>query len=114
MTQGIVTPLTQAFAEGKLTREEMKPLMQRFDGPALRRLGLWVLLLAGTTTLITLAWNSWLIWPAMLLQGIVLVHHFSLQHECVHYTVFRTRKLNDIVGADMRTDYPAAAPLLSV
>ena len=34
----------------------------------------------------------------MLLQGIVLVHHFSLQHECVHYTVFRTRWLNDLVG----------------
>ena len=51
-----------------------------------------------TTTLITLAWDSWLIWPAMFLQGIVLVHHFSLHHECVHYTVFRTRRLNDVVG----------------
>ena len=34
----------------------------------------------------------------MFVHGVVLVHHFSLQHECVHYTVFRTRKLNDIVG----------------
>ncbi|WP_171173309.1 fatty acid desaturase family protein [Ruegeria sp. HKCCD8929] len=98
MTDAIVTPLTQALAEGKLSREELKTFMQRSDGPALRKLVLWVLVLAATTTLITLAWESWLIWPAMFLQGAVLVHHFSLQHECVHYTVFRTRKLNDIVG----------------
>lgn len=98
MSQGIVTPQTQALAEGQLTRDELKSLMQRSDGPALWHLALWVLMLAGTTTLITLAWNSWLIWPAMFLQGIVLVHHFSLQHECVHYTVFRTRELNNIIG----------------
>ena len=98
MTNAIVTPLTQALAEGKLTREELKSFMQRSDAPALRKLVVWVLVLCMTTTLITLAWDSWLIWPAMFVQGIVLVHHFSLQHECVHYTVFRTRKLNDIVG----------------
>lgn len=98
MTDAITTPLTQALAEGKLSREELKTFMQHSDGPALRKLVLWVLVLAATTTLITLAWDSWLIWPAMFLQGIVLVHHFLLQHECVHYTVFRTRRLNDVVG----------------
>ena len=98
MTQGIVTPLTQALAEGKLSREELKSYMQRSDGPAFRRLVLWVLVLVTTTSLINFSWNSWLIWPAMFLQGIVLVHHFSLQHECVHYTVFRTRRYNDLAG----------------
>ncbi|MYA88032.1 MAG: fatty acid desaturase [Boseongicola sp. SB0662_bin_57] len=98
MANPIVTPLTQALAEGKLSRAELKQFMRRSDGPALRRLVLWVGLLAVTTTLIALAWNSWLIWPAMLLQGTVLVHHFALQHECVHYTAFRTRWVNDLVG----------------
>ncbi|NPD17872.1 fatty acid desaturase family protein [Alterinioella nitratireducens] len=98
MTNAIVTPLTQALAEGKLTRAELKELMQRSNGPGLVHLALWLLLLATTTTLVVLAWNSWLIWPAMFVQGVVLVHHFSLQHECVHYTVFRTRWLNDLVG----------------
>ena len=74
MTDAITTPLTQALAEGKLSREELKTFMQHSDGPALRKLVLWVLVLAATTTLITLAWDSWLIWPAMFLQGIVLVH----------------------------------------
>ena len=34
----------------------------------------------------------------MFIQGVILVHHFSLQHECVHYTVFKTRWLNNLVG----------------
>ncbi len=98
MTSPIVTPLTQALAEGKLSREELKQFMRRSDGPALRRLVLWVGLLAATAASTALAWNSWLIWPAMLLHGTVLAHHFALQHECVHYTAFRTRWVNDLVG----------------
>ena len=34
----------------------------------------------------------------MLLHGVTLVHHFSLQHECTHYTVFKTRRWNEWVG----------------
>jgi len=98
MPKAITTPLTQALAEGKLSREDLKSLMQRSNSKSLLRLALWLLMLATTSTLITLAWDSWLIWPAMFVQGIILVHFFSLQHECVHYTVFRTRRLNDIVG----------------
>ena len=49
--------------------------------------------------LVWLALDSpWLL-PAMFVHGVVLVHHFSLQHECTHYTAFRTRRLNDVVGA---------------
>ncbi len=98
MTNAILTPLTQALAEGKLSRGDLRSLMQRSNRPALLRLLVWVGLLALTSTLITFSFNSLWIWPAMFVQGIVLVHHFSLQHECVHYSVFRTRWLNDLVG----------------
>jgi len=98
MAKAIVTPLTQALEEGKITRDELKSLLKRSNWPAFHRLVIWIAVLTGTTYLVSLAWNSWLIWPAMFLHGIVLVHHFSLQHECVHYTVFRTRWLNDVVG----------------
>ncbi len=98
MAKAIVTPLTQVLEEGKLSREDLKALMQRSNGPAFRRLVLWIAVLVLTSTLITLTWDSWLVWPAMFLHGIVVVHHFSLQHECVHYTVFRTRWINDVVG----------------
>ncbi len=98
MAQAIVTPLTQVLEEGRLTRDELRALMQRSNGPAFRRLALWIVVLILTSTLITLAWDTWLVWPAMFMHGIVVVHHFSLQHECVHYTVFRTRWINDLVG----------------
>jgi len=98
MADAITTPLTQALAENKITRAELRALMQRSNGPAFVHLALWALVLAVTGAMIWLAYDSWLIWPAMFVHGIVLVHHFSLQHECVHYTVFRTRWLNDLAG----------------
>lgn len=98
MPAPITTPLSQALAENRISRAELRDLMQRRNGPALWHLAGWVCVLAVTGGLIWAAWDSWLIWPAMFLHGIVLVHHFSLQHECVHYTVFRTRWLNDLAG----------------
>lgn len=98
MTRTVVTPLTQALEEGKLTRSDLRELMTRRNGPALLRLVVWVALLFVTGGLIWVSLGTWLLLPAMFIHGIVLVHHFSLQHECVHYTVFRTRWLNDLVG----------------
>jgi fatty acid desaturase len=98
MTTEVRTPITQAMQEGALTRRELKALMVRSDKPALLRVSGFVAMLAVTSTLIYLAKGSWLIWPAMFLQGVVIVHLFALQHECVHYTAFKTRKLNDVFG----------------
>ncbi len=94
----VLTPITQALEDGALTRRELKALMARSDRPALMRLLAWVMTLGVTGGLVWLAQDSWLIWLAMLLHGVVLVHHFSLQHECCHYTAFRTRWLNDVIG----------------
>ncbi|WP_299871898.1 fatty acid desaturase family protein [uncultured Sulfitobacter sp.] len=98
MSAPVLTPITQALADGTLTRVELKTLMQRSNGPAFRHLALWIVVLACTGSLIFLAYDSWLIWPAMFLHGVVMVHHFSLQHECCHYTVFKTRWINDVIG----------------
>ena len=82
------TPITQALADGLLSRRELKNLMKRSNGPALQRLVIWLIVLCATGSLIWLSMGTlWMI-PAMFLHGIVLVHHFSLQHECCHYTVF--------------------------
>lgn len=96
--QQVLTPISQALADGVLTRRELKALMQRSNRPALLRLVLWVMVLACTGTGIYLTMGTYWVIPAMFVHGVVLVHHFSLQHECCHYTVFRTRPLNDIVG----------------
>jgi len=98
MSIEIQTPVTQAMREGAITRRELKALMSRSDKPALVRLVVWFLLIALTGSLISLSMGSGWVIAAMFIHGIVLVHHFSLQHECCHYTAFKTRWLNDVVG----------------
>jgi len=98
MTYEVRTPITQAMSEGAITRKELKELMKRSDRPAFIRLLIWIMLLSITSYLIFLSYETWYLFPAMFVHGIVLVHHFSLQHECCHYTAFKTRKLNDIFG----------------
>ena len=98
MPKTVITPVTQALSEGLLTREQLRELMQRSDAPALKRLALWVFLLVISSVLIAVFYDHILLWPAMFMQGVLLVHLFALQHECVHYTMFRTRYLNDWVG----------------
>jgi fatty acid desaturase len=98
MTYEVRTPITQAMSEGAITRKELKELMKRSDKPAFIRLLIWIMLLSITSYLIFLSYETWYLFPAMFVHGIVLVHHFSLQHECCHYTAFKTRKLNDIFG----------------
>ncbi|KMK66837.1 fatty acid desaturase family protein [Puniceibacterium sp. IMCC21224] len=98
MSSDVRTPITQAMNDGALTRRELKALMIRSDRPALTRVAGFVLLLVIASLLIWFAQGHWWIMPAMFLQGIVIVHLFALQHECVHYTAFKTRKLNDVFG----------------
>ena len=93
------TPITQALEDGLLTRRELKAFMRRSNRPALIRLAGWIVLLCVTGSLIWLSAGTWWMIPAMFLHGVVLVHHFSLQHECCHFTVFRTRWMNDVAGA---------------
>lgn len=93
------TPITQALEEGVLTRRELKTLMRRSNMPAFLRLAVWIPLFLGTGLLVWLSMGTLWMVPAMFVHGVVLVHHFALQHECCHYTVFRTRWLNDVVGS---------------
>ncbi len=79
-------------------REDMKSLMARNN-----RAGLWQL--AGHVAALlalgaVVAWtdDSWLQWPAMFVLGIAITHLFAPQHECAHYSAFRTRGLNEAVA----------------
>jgi len=91
----VVTPLSQAMSDdAPVSRRELKHLMKRSNRPGLIHLGGWFVLLACTGSLIALASDTvWLLLPAMFLHGIVMVHHFALQHECSHFTAFRSRWL---------------------
>ena len=98
MSSEVLTPITQALNDGVISRTELKQLMHRSNGPAFMYLAAWIATLAVTGYLIYASMETLWVWPAMFLHGVVLVHHFSLQHECCHYTVFKTRWLNDVVG----------------
>ncbi|WP_238321736.1 fatty acid desaturase family protein [Halocynthiibacter namhaensis] len=82
-----------------MTRDELKSFMRRSNIPAFKRLAIWVIVLLLTSSAVYFSLGTAWVFPAMFVHGVVLVHHFSLQHECVHYTVFRTRWLNDLFGS---------------
>ena len=98
LAQPVLTPITQALEEGALSRRELKDLMRRSNVPGLVHFVVFVCVLGTTGALINLAMGSVWVVPAMFVHGVVLVHHFALQHECVHYTAFRTRWLNEVFG----------------
>jgi fatty acid desaturase len=79
-------------------RQQLKALMQRRDGPALRDTAIWLALLAGSGAAGALAWGSWWAVPAFLVYGVLYGSSGdSRWHECGHGTAFRTRRLNDAV-----------------
>jgi fatty acid desaturase len=90
-----------ASAEWYLTdvdRKEMKALMKRSDGPALRDTAIWLGLLGLS------AWGgiyfcgSWAAVPFFLVYGVLYGSACdSRWHECGHGTAFKTRWMNDFV-----------------
>ncbi len=98
MSDEVLTPISQAMKEGVLTRSELRELMQRNNTDGLVHLFFFLLALGVSGVLVWLAMGTWWVVPAMFLHGFLVVHHFSLQHECCHYTPFRTRWINEVVG----------------
>ena len=72
----------------------MPGFVERRDGPGL------AFAAAHAALLVTTGWVLWralgTAWavPATVLHGVVIVHLFAPFHESVHYTAFRTRRLN--------------------
>lgn len=81
-----------------LPAETLKALYRRSDAAGLLRLAIHVALLVGGGWLIHLAWGTWWLAPAWLLQGILVMALFAPMHESVHYTAFRSRQLNDLAA----------------
>jgi fatty acid desaturase len=81
-----------------IPRAEMKALMQRSDGPALRDTLLWILLLAASGVIAYESWGTWWAVPAFAIYGILFAScGDSRQHECFHGTAFRTQWLNTVI-----------------
>lgn len=54
--------------------------------------------IAANSLLMTWTWGSWWCVPFFLFQGLLLNFVYAPQHECSHYTAFRTRWLNVGIG----------------
>ena len=79
----------------QVDRKDIKRLIARRDGPALRYFGLWAVLMVGSGAIAFVAWPSpWCI-PAFLLYGVLYSVSDHHSHELSHGTVFRTRWLNE-------------------
>jgi len=83
----------------RLDKQTLAPLLQRSDRSGLLHFGLHLGLFAATGAAVWFArpvW--WLLLPALVLHGLVLVAFFAPAHETIHRTAFRSRWLNTAVA----------------
>jgi len=86
------------FRRDLLAPGQLKALSRRSDARGLLQLGSHVAALAATGTGLALTWGGWWAVPLFVAHGILLNYTYAAQHECSHWTAFRTRWLNDAVG----------------
>ena len=96
---GVETGLSAAeWYHTEVPRREMKALMQRRDGPAIRDTAIWVgaLVLSGAGG--AWFWGTWWCVPFFLVYGVLYGSATdSRWHECGHGTAFRTQWMNTVV-----------------
>jgi fatty acid desaturase len=81
-----------------MTREQLMPLLVRNDRDATLQLAGHLAALASGQWAIAATRDSAWVWLAMFLTGVVLVHLFAPQHECAHFSAFRSRRANAVVA----------------
>lgn len=81
-----------------VSRKQMKELMKRSDGPALRDTATWFAALIISGGLGAHFWGSWWAVPFFLIYGVLYGSSSdSRWHECGHGTAFKTRWMNNVI-----------------
>ncbi|ACB96339.1 fatty acid desaturase family protein [Beijerinckia indica] len=81
-----------------IPRTELKKLLKRSDGPAIRDTLIWISALVVTGFGGAWFWGSWACIPFFIVYGVLYGSASdSRWHECGHGTAFKTRWLNDAV-----------------
>ena len=81
-----------------IPRAELKELMRRKDGPAIRDTLIWFAALIVSGSLGWYFWGSWAAIPFFLVYGVLYGSSSdSRWHECGHRTAFKTQWMNDAV-----------------
>jgi fatty acid desaturase len=76
----------------------LKALSVKSDWRGFAQLGSHVAALALSGVALSLTWGSWLAVPIFMIHGTLINFLYAGQHELSHWTVFRTKKLNEIFG----------------
>jgi fatty acid desaturase len=99
-----IAPTTVTFSETHTARDlmgivDLRTMAARSDARGALQFGLHLVRIAATGTLVWLTLPFWfLLIPAMLLHGVMLVTMFAPMHEGVHRTAFASARLNDAVS----------------
>jgi len=86
------------FTAHEITRDELRALMARSDGPGLARAACHLGALVVTGTLVWLLRSTLWVGPLVILHGYALAFLFCPFHETAHRTAFRSRWLNVALG----------------
>lgn len=79
-------------------RKQMKELMRRRNGPAIRDTAIWLGLMVLAAILGIHFWGTWLAVPCFIIYGILYGSASdSRWHECGHGTAFKTQWMNSVV-----------------
>lgn len=85
-----------------LSKDELRILQEKSDVKGLTQLGGNLAMIVATGACIVSSWrHGWwpLLVPLVVWQGfLICALGFACQHECIHNTAFKTRKLNAVVG----------------
>ena len=87
-------PITHREAIAAIPAGAMAGLRETADAPGLVHLTCHLALLALSSWLILTLHSWWLLLPLLMVQGILIVFLFTLEHECIHGTAFRSDWLN--------------------
>ena len=90
---------TPARVAGRLADRELSALTERSDGKGLAHLALHGLAIAAAGAVYAGAFDTAWMLPAAWLYGTTVVFLFAPLHETVHYTAFRSRRINRAVAA---------------
>ncbi|GLR66638.1 fatty acid desaturase [Acidocella aquatica] len=84
--------------QATISRKQMKELMRRKDGPAIRDTAIWLGTMALCAVLGVHFWGSWLAVPFFIVYGVLYGSASdSRWHECSHGTAFKTAWMNNAV-----------------
>ncbi|NLH82693.1 MAG: rhizopine catabolism protein [Phyllobacteriaceae bacterium] len=89
----------EVFARRDLIRpDRLKALSLKSNAHGFLQLGGHVGAILVTGVLLHLTWGTWVAVPVFLLHGTLINFLYAGQHEMSHWTVFQTRRLNEIFG----------------